>query len=122
IAIGGSSEGIGVPVWEMQPERWRDLIDANLSGPFYLMRHLAPVMRRQGEGRLMFLSSSATFRPGPLIGPYGATKAAVNQLITTLALALAPDRVSANAFNPGPIDTPTYRHVQEALASPASGP
>lgn len=121
ICIGGSSDGIGAPVWEMPPERWRALVDANLSGPFYLIRHVVPAMRRQGGGRLLFLSSSATFRPGPLTGPYAATKAAVNQLVTTLAVALAPDRVSANAFNPGPIDTPTYRNVRGALAGSVPG-
>ena len=43
----------------MSDSDWRDVIDTNLSGAFYVARHVLPTFLAQGRGRLIFLSSIA---------------------------------------------------------------
>ncbi len=115
INIAGSAEAIGTKVWETPPEAWHRLCATNLTGVLNLLRHTIPVMQTHHDGRLLFLSSPATFRPQPETGAYAATKAGLNQIVQTLALELRGAGITANAFNPGPIDTPLYGQIAEVL-------
>jgi NAD(P)-dependent dehydrogenase (short-subunit alcohol dehydrogenase family) len=115
INIAGSAEAIGTKVWETPPEAWRRLCRTNLTGVLNLLRHIVPVMQAHYHGRLLFLSSPATFRPQPETGAYAATKAGVNQIVQTLALELRGTGITANTFNPGPIDTPLYGEISGVL-------
>ena len=122
INIAGSAEAIGTKVWETPPEVWQRLCATNLTGTLNLLRHAIPVMQAQYEGRLLFLSSPATFRPQPETGAYAATKAGVNQIVQTLAMELQGSGITANIFNPGPIDTPLYGQISGVLSRNAPGP
>ncbi len=120
VNIGGSAEGIGTPMWQITAEQWARIEAANTAGPLNLVRHGLPPMLARGQGRMLFLSSSATVRPVPRTGAYAATKAAVNAMVQTLALEMEGAAVSFLAFNPGPIDTPTYHGVVDSLNQPAA--
>lgn len=113
--IGGSAEGIGAPLWQVSAAEWTALEAANIAGPLNLIRHALPPMLDRGRGRMLFLSSSATERPVALSAAYAASKAAVNAMVATLPLEVGRAEVAFNAFNPGPIDTPTYGRVTRAL-------
>lgn len=115
LSIGGSADGIGTDLDSVAPDVWARLWEANVTGPLNLVRHILPVMRQQQAGRLFFLSSSATFRPMFNTGAYGATKAAVNHLVQSIAAQPNYGGITACAFNPGPIDTPVFAQVSAAL-------
>lgn len=121
INIAGSAEAIGTKLWETPPEAWQRLCTTNLTGPMNLLRHIVPVMQTHYDGRLLFLSSPATFQPQPETGAYAATKAGVNQIVQTLVLELQNSGITANAFNPGPIDTPLYGQISAVLNRDARG-
>jgi len=118
VNIGGSAGAIGKSLWEVTPEEWADVLAANTNGPFHLIRHILPHMQSRQQGRMIFLSSSATVRPVAKTAAYAASKAAVNAMVHTLALEVGDMPIAFNAFNPGPINTATYRTVTTSLDQP----
>jgi 3-oxoacyl-[acyl-carrier protein] reductase len=84
----------------LTPELWDTILHANTTGPFLCSRAVAPVMRRQGSGRIVNVGSVAGFAPGGSSIAYAVSKAALAHLTRCLAVALAPD-VLVNAVAPG---------------------
>ncbi|KAJ56546.1 hypothetical protein ACMU_06285 [Actibacterium mucosum KCTC 23349] len=113
--IGGTADGIGRNLWDVSAREWDEIRAVNIDGPMSLVRHFLPVMLRQGGGRMLFLSSSATQRPVPRSGAYAASKMAVNGLVHSLPLEIGEVPIAFNAFNPGPVDTETHRDVMRGL-------
>lgn len=115
VNLDDTTATIGKNLWELSVEDWADVSATNTTSVLNLIRHLVPVMQAQHCGHLLFQSSSSTFRPWPETGGFAASKAAVNQMVQTLALELHDSGVTVNAFNPGPIDTAVFDDVSEAL-------
>lgn len=91
---------------------WDFLYAANLKSSFLLAKHVSAGMRARGFGRLVFVSSKATLGPTPAnMGPYNATKAALNCLVEALAAEMKGTGVTANAIMPSTIDTPANRQA-----------
>jgi len=76
----------------------------NVRGPWLCSRAVAPIMKRQGEGRIVMTTSVSGLRAGGSSLPYTVSKAAETQLVRGLAMALAPE-ITVNAIAPGLIDT-----------------
>jgi gluconate 5-dehydrogenase len=93
------------PVEAFEDDEWEGILATNLSSAFWLTREVAPWMREQGHGRLIFVSSVAGRSGHRNHGPYAATKAAINQLMRVTAHEYAADGVTANAVAPGYMDT-----------------
>ncbi|MGY4230350.1 3-oxoacyl-[acyl-carrier protein] reductase [Bradyrhizobium sp. USDA 4503] len=89
---------------QMSPQEWARVIDVNLSGPFTLIRLIAPSMIAKGYGRIINIGSLAG-RAVPLIaGPhYAASKAGLIGLTRAAARDLAPYGVTVNCIAPGRI-------------------
>jgi 3-oxoacyl-[acyl-carrier protein] reductase len=87
-------------------QEWRDVLDTNVTGAFLLCRAVVPVMKRQGRGTIVNVSSIAaklgdiTSAPG-----YGPSKAALDALTKTLARQLAPVGIRVNGVAPHAIET-----------------
>jgi 3-oxoacyl-[acyl-carrier protein] reductase len=81
-------------------EVWQRILAVNLTGPFLLCRAVAPVMRRQGGGRIVNVTSIAGLSPIGSSIAYAVSKAALTHLTRCLAVALAPE-VLVNAVAPG---------------------
>ena len=87
---------------------WNEHLDANAKSAYWLTLAAAPVMRKQGAGRIIHFSdwTSASGRPHyPDYAPYYVSKGAVKALVEAMALAWAPE-VLVNAIAPGPILPP----------------
>lgn len=106
---GGNIEGLGKLLWEVSPADWEASVRANATGVLNLIRHVTPVMIDQGAGRMQFLTTSATLMPQEKTGCYASAKSVANHMVQTLVEEAGPLGVIANVFNPGPIDTESYR-------------
>jgi 2-deoxy-D-gluconate 3-dehydrogenase len=84
---------------------WRKIVDTNLTGTFICSRQAARVMRGQGRGKIINLSSVAARRAAPGMGIYGVAKAGVEVLTRVLAAELAPFNIQVNAVAPAMVRT-----------------
>jgi 3-oxoacyl-[acyl-carrier protein] reductase len=94
------------PIEEMSLNIWDAVIQTNLTGVFLCSKAVIPIMKRQGRGKIINISSlgGRTGRPGVGVN-YAASKAGVIGLTQTLARELGPAGIYVNAIAPGPILT-----------------
>ena len=105
--IGGFAGGRTVA--ETDDPTFESMLDVNLRSAFYVLRSVIPQMRRAGSGRIIAIGSRAAEDPGPSVGAYSASKAALVALIRTVALENKDRGITANVILPGTIDTPANR-------------
>ena len=104
----GSFTG-GQTVAEMDDATWQRMFDANLNSSFHILRAVIPPMRKVGGGRIIAIGSRAAEDPGPKVGAYSASKAALVSLMKTVALENKDAGITANVILPGTMDTPANR-------------
>lgn len=105
--IGGFAGGTSIA--ETDDQTFANMLDLNLRSAFYLLRSVIPKMRGAGNGRIIAIASRAAEDPGPGVGAYSASKAALVSLIRTVALENKDRGITANVILPGTIDTPANR-------------
>lgn len=88
-------------------EEWRRVLSVNLDGTFLGCRTIMPVMKAQGEGAIVNVSSLGSYYPTVQGVAYGASKGAVTQLTKSVALEGARDgrRIRCNSVHPGMMAT-----------------
>jgi 3-oxoacyl-[acyl-carrier protein] reductase len=91
---------------EIPLEQWNDVLAINLTASFLFCQLALPLMRKQGWGRIVNISSRGGRTVSPVASAhYAATKAGMIGFTRILALEGAPDRITANCVAPGPIET-----------------
>lgn len=90
-------------VEDLERDVLRDQFEVNLFGTHELTRLVIPVMRKQGEGRILQNSSVLGFVALKYRGAYNATKYALEGLSDTLRLELAGTNIFISLIEPGPI-------------------
>jgi NAD(P)-dependent dehydrogenase (short-subunit alcohol dehydrogenase family) len=115
-----NSAGISKPgsLEELGPERWREVIETNLSGCYYVCRAAGLRMREAGGGSIVNVASESSLMGEPMYVAYCASKGGVLALTKALAAELAPT-VRVNAVCPGSVDTPMLREDFASLPDPA---
>ena len=105
--VGGFSGGQSIA--ETDDDTFQRMLDSNLNSTFYLLRAVLSTMRKTGNGRIVAIGSRAALEPGPRVGAYSASKAAMVSLIKTVALENKDVGITANVILPATIDTPANR-------------
>lgn len=105
VLVANAGSGTRMDLDDVDVAAWDYDMAVNLRAPFLLAQAVAPHMREQGFGRIVFLSSVAAFLGGILSPQYTASKAGLIGLTHNLAAALAPHGVTVNAVTPGLIAT-----------------
>ena len=85
-------------------QRWRQMLDVNLTGPFLVTKAALPLLERSG-GAIVNIGSIEGFSANPGHAAYAASKAGVHGLTVALAVDLGPLGIRVNAVAPGWIDT-----------------
>jgi NAD(P)-dependent dehydrogenase (short-subunit alcohol dehydrogenase family) len=89
---------------DFAPEQLERTFATNVLGPFWLVQALAPQLADGGS--VIVTTSVQAYSPSDNLIDYAATKAALNNLVVTLAQDLGPQGTRVNAVAPGPIWTP----------------
>jgi 3-oxoacyl-[acyl-carrier protein] reductase len=92
-------------LWRLTDEQWRTVLDTNLTGAFHMIRCVAPIFRRQHDGKIVNVSSVHGIRSEFGLANYSASKAGLLGLTRSAALELGPSNVNVNAVAPGYIRT-----------------
>jgi len=97
----------GVTGWtslfEVTEEKWDEVLDTNLRGTFFCALDAARMMRAQGGGSIINISSNCAELGVKNLVAYAASKGGIHALTKQLAVELAPFRIRVNTFAPGPI-------------------
>jgi NAD(P)-dependent dehydrogenase (short-subunit alcohol dehydrogenase family) len=117
--VGIAEMGSVVDVSEAE---WDRVFAVNLKSAFLAMKHVIPVMKRQGGGSIINISSIASIRHlGISYVSYATSKAAMNQMTRTTAVEFAPHHIRVNTILPGLMKTPMVQHSAGLAASYAKG-
>jgi 3-oxoacyl-[acyl-carrier protein] reductase len=92
--------------FESWQQAWQRSLALNLQAPVNLAFLTAPMMKAQGAGRIINITSRGAFRGEPTAPAYGAAKSALNSASQSLAQALGPHGICVYAVAPGWTETP----------------
>ena len=105
--VGGFAGGHSVA--DTDDATFQQMLDLNLNSAFHILRAALPALRQAGSGRIIAIGSRAAVDPGPGVGAYSASKAAMVSLLRTVARENKDAGLTANVILPGTIDTPANR-------------
>jgi len=110
-------EGRVIPTQEYDEDLFDRVIAVNLKGVFLGMRHVLPVMLKQGSGTVVNTASVAGLFGGPGMAPYVASKHGVLGLTKVASSDVAQYGIRVNAVCPGPVETRMMRSI-ESMRNP----
>lgn len=99
--------------YEDWQDAWRRTLGVNLLGPANLVHQVVPLMIENGGGRIINVSSRGAFRGEPQSPAYGASKAGLNSLSQSLAVALAKHNIQVYGVAPGFVATDMVKELLE---------
>ena len=103
ILVNDAAYNIAIPFPDLDSmtiEEWDKIIAVNLTGPMRLMKAVAPIMKNQGRGRIVNISSVSGIGPTGSSIAYAVSKAGLIHLTRCMAVALAPETL-VNCVAPG---------------------
>ena len=108
-----NNAGIAVfkPMLDVTVEEWQRVLAVNLTGPFLMTQAVAPIMRDQGGGAIVNITSISGLRASTLRVAYGTSKAGLAHLTKQQAAELGEYGIRVNAVAPGPVDTAMAKAV-----------
>ncbi len=124
-ALGGHIEALinnaGVSLISVMQDvtdaQWREVLDTNLSGAFYLSREVLSGMISAKSGRIIHIGSMWGKVGASCEVAYSAAKAGLRGLTLSMAKELAPSGITVNCVEPGVIDTAMNAKLGEATLS-----
>ncbi len=103
------------PVRMLRPSFMQTVLDGNYMAPLMLTQQLLYKKSLRNGASIVFLSSIAAHTGTVGVGPYSASKAALEGMMRCLALEIAPRGMRANALAPGMVDTPLVNRDRDWL-------
>jgi len=89
------------PFEQIPLEEWRRVMDVNVASMFLMCRAVVPVMRANGGGKIVNISSGTPFRGVPFLLHYVTSKGAIVAFTRALAKELGKDSILVNCVAPG---------------------
>ncbi|HEU5387052.1 MAG TPA: SDR family oxidoreductase [Streptosporangiaceae bacterium] len=98
----GTAETTAVEVWD-------EVLDVNVRAMFLTVKHAVPLMRRNGGGAIVNVSSAQATASQRNVVAYTASKGAIVAMTRAMAVDYAPEGIRVNSLSPGSVDTPMLR-------------
>ncbi|MFE5690590.1 SDR family NAD(P)-dependent oxidoreductase [Streptomyces sp. NPDC056512] len=130
VVVNNAGYGLFGMVEEITEQQLRDQIETNLFGAFWVSQAVLPIMRAQGDGHIVQISSVGGIAAFPSLGAYHASKWALEGFSEALAQEVAGAGIKVTIVEPGGFATdwggssgahtdpiPAYDQVREALAA-----
>jgi 3-oxoacyl-[acyl-carrier protein] reductase len=113
-------------ILKMTNGEWNDVIDVNLSGPFWCLREASRLMSKEGRGAIVNIASIMAIKPGFGNANYSASKAGLIALTKAAAKELGRFHITVNAVLPGFHETEmasglTAEHKKKVIADHVTG-
>jgi len=102
-------------IWKMTEEQWDRVIEVNLKGFFNYIRAVAPILKEQGSGKMVNITSINGLRGKFGQTNYSASKAGIIGLTKALAREMGRYNVNVNAVAPGLIETEMVKEAPESV-------
>lgn len=99
------------PIDGADPEDWRRMVNTNVLGLMYATHAALPIMKAQGEGHIVNISSVAGRIASAGTGVYNATKWAVNAFSESLRQEVHKDKIRVTIIEPGAVATELTDHI-----------
>jgi NAD(P)-dependent dehydrogenase (short-subunit alcohol dehydrogenase family) len=126
VLVNNVGQGLHVPMEEVDAADFRAVLDLNVVAPLAAMQAVIPIMRSQGAGSIVNISSGTTLVVRPGVGAYAASKAALNMLSSVARLELAGAGIVVSTVYPFITATEFHRSLRagelQATASPQEIP
>src|SRR5215813_15163694 len=120
ILVGNAGvPGPSSPLGHIEPKAWNDVFAVNVTANFQLIRCMEPLLRQSDAGRAVFITAGAASKANAYLGPYAASKAALETLVRVWANETASLPMRVNLFSSGPIRTRmrcTVFHGEDSVA------
>jgi NAD(P)-dependent dehydrogenase (short-subunit alcohol dehydrogenase family) len=97
--------GIVTPLSHLDIKVWDEVMAVNVTANWRLIRSLEPLLKKSDAGRAIFLTTGAVDKCRPFVGPYTASKAALETLVKTWANENEQSALRANLADPGIVRT-----------------
>ena len=106
ILVGNAGvAGPSSPLGHIELKPWNDVMAVNVTANFQLIRCMEPLLKQSDPGRAVIVTSGAASKASAYVGPYAASKAALEALARAWAQETASTTLRVNLFSPGPIRT-----------------
>lgn len=105
---GGADDRVPRTLMDMPERQWDFQLNLNLKAVWTGAQAAGNIMKDNGGGTIINISSAAANAASPHNGPYAVAKSGVNNLTQTLAVEMAPLGIRVNGVSPGPIPTEVF--------------
>jgi NADP-dependent 3-hydroxy acid dehydrogenase YdfG len=100
VLVNNAGQGLHEPIEEIDPDDFRAILDLNLVAPLITMQAVIPIMRRQGAGSIVNVSSGITFSDLPGSAAYAGSKAGLSKLSAVARAELASSGIAVSTMYP----------------------
>jgi NAD(P)-dependent dehydrogenase (short-subunit alcohol dehydrogenase family) len=100
IVINSSGSSFMVPLTDVEEWQWDNVMNVNVKGPFFLCKEIAPIMKEQGGGSIINISSYMGVRVEEMLGLYCISKAAVIHMTRVMAHEWGKWNIRVNCITP----------------------
>lgn len=106
--VNNAGIAVGGPLEFLDLDELRRQLEVNVVGQLAVTQAFLPLVREHGKGRIVFTSSIGGRIAAPFIGPYSASKHALNGMAESLRRELLPWRIGVSVLAPATVATPIW--------------